>query len=176
MKKLLALCLMLSTLSLFARDIKPADLEAFSAHFKSMLSEASQSGFFCYVSENDRRIIACDDPEKRVNLGSASNVITNYLAHKLEKQGKFNRTENIQNYAKIFKYKAKKISFSDLISSTASIPSNLDKLYPNDSQEYEYFDFLWQMTPTLFPNCEYDYSKLSNLGAIYALSYSQSKQ
>lgn len=167
---------MFFAISLFAKDIKPEALDIFSSQFKAKLRAKSLSGFFVYVGENERRIIGCDDAEKLVNLGTASNAITNYLAHKLEKQGKFNRSDDIRTYAKIFKYNSKKITFSDLISSTASIASSHDKLYPKDAQDYEYFDFLWQMNPTLISGAEYDYSALSNLGAIYALSYSQSKK
>lgn len=176
MKRLLAIFFILFSLNLYARDINSTQLKAFSIQFKAMLSENSHSGFFCYISPNERRILGCNDAEKIVNLGTSSNIITNYLAYKLEKSGKFKADEDIRNYAKIFKYNAKKITFSDLISSTASLPSSLDKIYPKDAQEYEYFEFLYQMSPSLLADSDYDFSKFSNLGAIYALSYSQSKK
>ncbi len=98
------------------------------------------------------------------------------MAFHLEKEGKFKRDADIHSYAKIFKYNGKNISFADLISSTALISRHLDKIYPKDALEYEYFDFLWQLNPELLSGAKYEFSKISNLGAIYALSYSQTKK
>lgn len=176
MKKILTLILLLTSIILPAKDIRTSYLQEFSINFKKKLDENSYTGLFCYVTQRDRRIFACDNFHKKIYLANSSNIFTNYLASLLEKEGKFDRNANVQDYAKIFKFNASKISFSDLISSTASISRHLDKIYPKDASEYEYFDFLWQLNPNLLSDSKYDFSKISNLGAIYALSYSQSKK